>query len=82
MERVGPVGERAKGSPEIEILGNRCRLPKFAQRKCGRDDWSFRLVHKIEIPETDAVADCLVFFSVFAHLREKESEPHHLPLVP
>ena len=80
----GRLANALKDLPKLRYLGTDIvsELLKFAQRKCGRDDWSFQLVHKIEIPETDAVADFVVFFSVFTHLREKESEPHHLPLVP
>ena len=46
---------------------------EFARQKCGRDDWTFKLVESIEIPEKDRVADFVVFFSVFTHLKEKES---------
>ncbi len=35
--------------------------------------WSFKLLDEIEITEADAVADFVVFFSVFTHLEEKES---------
>ncbi len=48
-------------------------LLEFARKKCGREDWTFKLVNAIEIPEEDRVADFVVFFSVFTHLTEKES---------
>lgn len=48
-------------------------LLEYARKRCGREDWAFRRVDKIEIPEADAVADFVVFFSVFTHLREHES---------
>ena len=48
-------------------------LLEFARKKCGREDWTFKQVETIEIPEEDGVADFVVFFSVFTHLTEKES---------
>ena len=71
----GRLANALKDLPKLRYLGTDVvsDLLKFAQRKCSRDDWSFQLAHKIEIPETDSVADFVVFFSVFTHLREKES---------
>ncbi len=47
-------------------------LLDFARQKSDRADWTFKQVKTIEIPERDDVADFVVFFSVFTHLRENE----------
>jgi ubiquinone/menaquinone biosynthesis C-methylase UbiE len=71
----GRLASALKDLPKLRYLGTDVvsELLEFAQKKCGRDDWSFELVDEIEIPEADAVADFVVFFSVFTHLKEKES---------
>jgi ubiquinone/menaquinone biosynthesis C-methylase UbiE len=71
----GRLSYALKDLPKLKYLGADVvlQLLEFAQRKCGRDDWYFELINEIKIPETDAVADFVVFFSVFTHLREKEN---------
>jgi ubiquinone/menaquinone biosynthesis C-methylase UbiE len=60
----GRLASALKDLPKLRYLGIDVvsELLEFAQRKCGRDDWSFELVDEIEIPEADAVADFVVFF--------------------
>jgi ubiquinone/menaquinone biosynthesis C-methylase UbiE len=71
----GRLASALKDLPKLRYFGTDVvpELLEFAQKKCGRDDWSFELVDEIEIPEADAVADFVVFLSVFTHLKEKES---------
>jgi len=71
----GRLAYALKDLPKLRYLGTDVvpELLDFANKKCGRDDWSFKLVKEIEIPEDDGVADFVVFFSVFTHLREKDS---------
>jgi ubiquinone/menaquinone biosynthesis C-methylase UbiE len=71
----GRLATALKDLPNLKYLGTDVvpELLEFARKKCGREDWMFKQVEKIEIPEQDEVADFVVFFSVFTHLREKES---------
>jgi ubiquinone/menaquinone biosynthesis C-methylase UbiE len=48
-------------------------LFRYAQRKCGRDDWRFYAAPGTVIPEPDASADFITFFSVFTHLQFEET---------
>jgi SAM-dependent methyltransferase len=48
-------------------------LFQYAQRKCGRDDWRFYAAPGTIIPEPDASADFITFFSVFTHLQFEET---------
>ena len=47
-------------------------LLDYARKRCRREDWIFEVVSDINIPEKDAAADFVVFFSVFTHLSEDE----------
>jgi 2-polyprenyl-3-methyl-5-hydroxy-6-metoxy-1,4-benzoquinol methylase len=71
----GRLATAMKDMPSLQYLGTDVvpELLDFARNKCGREDWAFKLVKAIEIPERDGVADFVVFFSVFTHLKEKES---------
>ena len=71
----GRLANALRDLPKLRYLGTDVvpELLEFARKKCGREDWSFRQVVRIEIPEVDGVADFVVFFSVFTHLTEKES---------
>lgn len=51
-------------------------LLKYAQEKCARPDWKFYLAPGLTIPEPDASADFISFFSVFTHLLHRESYPY------
>ncbi|MBO9718172.1 MAG: DUF563 domain-containing protein [Pseudoxanthomonas sp.] len=48
-------------------------LFQYARRKCGRDDWRFYAAPGTVIPEPDASADFITFFSVFTHLQFEET---------
>lgn len=71
----GRLATALKDLPNLRYLGTDVvpELLEFARKKCGREDWRFKHVEEIEIPEQDEVADFVVFFSVFTHLHEKES---------
>ncbi len=71
----GRLATAMNDMPSLQYLGTDVvpELLDFARNKCGREDWAFKLVKAIEIPERDGVADFVVFFSVFTHLKEKES---------
>jgi ubiquinone/menaquinone biosynthesis C-methylase UbiE len=71
----GRLATAMNDMPSLQYLGTDVvpELLDFARHKCGREDWAFKLVKAIEIPERDGVADFVVFFSVFTHLKEKES---------
>src|SRR4029450_3861405 len=43
-------------------------LVDHARQLAGRADWRFETVREIGIPERDAAADFVCFFSVFTHL--------------
>lgn len=49
------------------------QLIEFARRKVARPAWRFELTEGFNIPEEDAVADMICFFSVFTHLRHEQS---------
>jgi ubiquinone/menaquinone biosynthesis C-methylase UbiE len=46
---------------------------QFAAEKCQQPAWCFELALEPKIPETDASADIVCFFSVFTHLLQEES---------
>ncbi len=48
-------------------------LLAHAEKACGRPDWRFEAVDGLQIPEQDAKADMVCFFSVLTHLRHEES---------
>lgn len=48
-------------------------LFQYASRLCNRDDWRFYLAPGTGIPEPDASADFVAFFSVFTHLQHEET---------
>ena len=71
----GRLTTALKDLPDLRYMGTDVvpELLEFARNKSGREDWTFKLVDRIEIPEADAVADFVVFFSVLTHLEETES---------
>src|SRR5260370_5107046 len=71
----GRLATALRDLPNLRYLGTDVvpELLEFARKKCGREDWTFKQVDTIEIPEEDGVADFVVFFSVLTHLTEKES---------
>lgn len=48
-------------------------LFKYAERACARKDWKFYQAPGTNIPEPDASADFVTFFSVFTHLQHEET---------
>lgn len=48
-------------------------LFQYAQRQCNREDWRFYSAPGTTIPEPDASADFVTFFSVFTHLLHEET---------
>lgn len=48
-------------------------LVAHARKIAARPDWRFEVVEHIGIPEKDAVADMVCFFSVLTHLRHEQS---------
>lgn len=48
-------------------------LFQYAERLCNRPDWRFYTAPGTNIPEPDASADFIVFFSVFTHLLHEET---------
>ena len=48
-------------------------LVDYARRLAGRADWRFETVREPVIPERDASADFVCFFSVFTHLAHEDS---------
>jgi SAM-dependent methyltransferase len=48
-------------------------LLDYAQKASDRPDWHFQLTEGIHIPEKDACADMICFFSVFTHLLHEHS---------
>ncbi|MBI5716047.1 MAG: class I SAM-dependent methyltransferase [Chloroflexi bacterium] len=48
-------------------------LVDYARRTVHRPDWSFKAVKGLSIPEQDAQADMICFFSVFTHLLHEQS---------
>jgi ubiquinone/menaquinone biosynthesis C-methylase UbiE len=71
----GRLATALKDLQNLRYLGTDVvpELLEFARKKCGRADWTFKQINRIEIPEEDGVADFVVFFSVFTHLKEEES---------
>jgi ubiquinone/menaquinone biosynthesis C-methylase UbiE len=70
----GRLATALKDLPKLRYMGSDVvpELLEFAKKQCNRDDWTFKLVENINIPEREGVADFVVFFSVFTHLTEKE----------
>lgn len=48
-------------------------LVEYARRLADRADWRFEVTDGLTIPEVDAVANFVLFSSVFTHLRAEES---------
>jgi SAM-dependent methyltransferase len=48
-------------------------LVSYARKLVDRPDWRFQLVKGNDIPEDDAQADVVCFFSVFTHLSHEDS---------
>lgn len=48
-------------------------LFRYAEQACGRRDWKFYQAPGTTIPEPDASADFVTFFSVFTHLQHEET---------
>jgi SAM-dependent methyltransferase len=48
-------------------------LIDYARKKVGRPDWRFETINHIGIPEPDACADMVCFFSVLTHLLHEQS---------
>lgn len=48
-------------------------LVGHARRIVGRPDWRFEVAEGLSIPEVDAAADLVCFFSVFTHLLHEQS---------
>src|SRR5215213_1404480 len=48
-------------------------LVEYARKLVGRPDWRFEVAQGLTIPEADAQADMVTFFSVFTHLLHEES---------
>lgn len=48
-------------------------LFQYAQRLSARDDWRFYAAPGTTIPEAEASADFITFFSVFTHLQHEET---------
>ncbi len=70
----GRLATALRDLPNLRYLGTDVvpELLEFAQKKCGREDWIFKQVDRIVIPEEDGLADFVVFFSVLTHLTVKE----------
>jgi ubiquinone/menaquinone biosynthesis C-methylase UbiE len=71
----GRLATALQDLPNLKYLGTDvvAELLEFARKKSGRDDWNFKVIDTLEIPEKNEVSDFVVFFSVFTHLTEKES---------
>lgn len=48
-------------------------LVEYARKLVGRSDWRFEVAKGLTIPEADAQANMITFFSVFTHLLHEES---------
>lgn len=61
--------------PHLRYLGTDIvpELVEYAQRTANRPDWRFRVVDDLAIPERDASADMVCFFSVLTHLLHEQS---------
>lgn len=77
------------GSGRLTAALQRCGLPirylgadvvpellAYAEERYGADGWSFVEVDGLYIPEADATADLVVFFSVLTHLSRTECETY------
>jgi ubiquinone/menaquinone biosynthesis C-methylase UbiE len=51
-------------------------LVAYAKAKAARADWRFSVVEGLNIPEPDATADMVVFFSVLTHLTWDEGQTY------
>jgi ubiquinone/menaquinone biosynthesis C-methylase UbiE len=70
----GRLANALRDIPNLRYLGTDVvpELLDFARKKADREDWTFKHVDRIEIPEKAGVADFVVFFSVLTHLTEQE----------
>lgn len=61
--------------PSVRYLGTDIvsALVDYARTTVNRPDWKFKTVDDLAIPEKDAVADMVCFFSVFTHLLHEQS---------
>jgi ubiquinone/menaquinone biosynthesis C-methylase UbiE len=61
--------------PSLRYLGTDVvpELIEYAAAKCARRDWQFHVVEGLAIPEQNNQADMIAFFSLFTHLRPRES---------
>ena len=61
--------------PSVRYLGTDIvsALVDYARTSVNRSDWTFKTVDDLAIPEKDAVADMVCFFSVFTHLLHEQS---------
>jgi SAM-dependent methyltransferase len=68
-------GRLAHTLPVARYLGTDVvpELLDYARSICPNPGWRFELVETISIPESDAVADMVCFFSVFTHLLHEDS---------
>jgi ubiquinone/menaquinone biosynthesis C-methylase UbiE len=70
----GRLTRRAARLPALRYLGTDVSKPllNHAAVTCGRQDFRFALVNRLEIPEKDNVADFVAFFSVGTHLMAEQ----------
>ena len=61
--------------PSVRYLGTDIvsALVDYARTTVNRPDWTFKTVDGLAIPENDAAADMVCFFSVFTHLLHEQS---------
>lgn len=61
--------------PKLRYLGTDIvpDLVEHARMTVNRPDWDFKVVNSLAIPEKDAVADMVCFFSVVTHLLHEQS---------
>src|SRR4051812_14631544 len=72
---AGRLASPLSGFLEGRYLGTDIvpELVSYARKLVDRPDWRFQLVKGIDIPENDAQADVVCFFSVFTHLSHEDS---------
>jgi 2-polyprenyl-3-methyl-5-hydroxy-6-metoxy-1,4-benzoquinol methylase len=64
-----------RSGPSVHYLGTDVvpELVSYAQKRCAtRETWRFSVVNGLTIPQPDASADFITFFSVFTHLARNE----------
>jgi ubiquinone/menaquinone biosynthesis C-methylase UbiE len=71
----GRLSFALRDMPSLRYLGTDLlpELIEYAVAKCERRDWQFHVVEGLAIPEQNNQADMIAFFSVFTHLRPRES---------